>query len=65
MELGGDINAVTEFGGPALEGDGGILLLCHPFSFLQHDGAHAAPLDVIPPKESLGDMRWNSSTALH
>jgi ankyrin repeat protein len=65
LELGGDINAVTEFGGPELEGDGGTLLLRHPLNFLKYDGAHDAPLDVIPPRESLGDMRWNGSTALH
>jgi hypothetical protein len=65
MELGNDVNAVAEFGGPTLEGDGGTLIRRHPLNFLKYDGAHDAPLDVVPPKESLGDMRWNGSTALH
>ena len=65
LELGNDINAVAEFGGPALEGDGGILFRRHPFNLHQYDAPHDAPLDVVPPKDSLGDMRWNGSTALH
>jgi len=65
LDLGTDINAVTNFGGPKLEGDGGTLLRRHPLNFLSYDGAHDAPLDVVPPALSLGDMRWNGSTALH
>jgi ankyrin repeat protein len=63
--LGLDVNAVAEFGGPQLTGDPGALLRKHPDNFLEYDGSHEAPLDVVPPKESLGDMRWNRSTALH
>jgi ankyrin repeat protein len=65
LELGNDINAVTRFGGPAMQGDGGTLLRRHPINLEKYDGPHDAPLDVIPPKESLGDMRWDGSTALH
>jgi ankyrin repeat protein len=65
IELGNDVNAVAEFGGPALEGDGGTLIRRYPLNFMKYDGAHEAPLDVVPPRESLGDMRWNGSTALH
>ncbi len=65
LELGNDINAVAEFGGPFLEGDGGTLLRRHPLNFLSYDGAHEGPLDVVPPRDSLGDMRWSGSTALH
>lgn len=65
LELGNDINAVPEFGGPSLEGDGASLLRRHPFNLQKYDGAHEAPLDVVPPKNALGDMRWNGSTALH
>jgi uncharacterized protein len=65
IALGNDVNAVPMFGGPALEGDGGTLIRRHPLNFLKYDAPHDAPLDVVPPKESLGDMRWNGSTALH
>ena len=65
LELGNDVNAVADFGGPALEGDGGTLIRRHPLNFMKYDGPHDAPLDVVPPKESLGDMRWTGSTALH
>jgi hypothetical protein len=65
LALGNDINAVADFGGPQLEGDGGTLLRRHPLNFEKYDGPHVAPLDVIPPKDSLGDMRWTGSTALH
>jgi uncharacterized protein len=65
LELGNDVNAVADFGGPKLEGDAGTLVRQHPLNFLKYDGAHDAPLDVVPPKESLGDMRWTGSTALH
>jgi ankyrin repeat protein len=63
--LGLDVNAVTNFGGPALEGDAGTLLRRHPLNLLAYDGAHDAPLQEIPPRLALGDMRWNGSTALH
>jgi hypothetical protein len=65
LELGNDVNATTNFGGPAIEGDGGTLIRRHPLNFLTYDAPHDAPLDVVPPKDSLGDMRWNGSTALH
>jgi ankyrin repeat protein len=65
LDLGNDINAVPEFGGPPLEGDGATLLRRHPLNLQKYDGAHDAPLAVVPPKDSLGDMRWNGSTALH
>lgn len=65
FELGNDVNAVAEFGGPALEGDGATLLRRHPFNLEKYDGPHDAPLDVMPPKVALGDMRWTGSTALH
>jgi uncharacterized protein len=65
LDLGNDVNAVPEFGGPSLEGDGATLLRRHPFNLQKYDGAHDAPLDVVPPKDALGDMRWNGSTALH
>jgi ankyrin repeat protein len=65
LALGLDVNAVTRFGGPQLEGDPGTLLRRHPLNLLEYDGPHDAPLDVVPPKESLGDMRWDASTALH
>ena len=59
-----DLSA-DDFGGPSLEGDGATLLRRHPFNLQKYDGAHDAPLDVVPPKDALGDMRWNGSTALH
>jgi ankyrin repeat protein len=65
LDLGNDINAVANFGGPALEGDGATLIRRHPLNFMKYDGPHDAPLDVVPPKDSLGDMRWTGSTALH
>lgn len=65
IELGNDVNAVADFGGPKLEGSGGTLIGRHPLNFLSYDGPHDAPLDVVPPKDSLGDMRWTGSTALH
>lgn len=65
IELGNDVNATTDFGGPELEGDGGTLIRRHPLNFLKYDAPHDAPLDVVPPKDSLGDMRWNGSSAIH
>jgi ankyrin repeat protein len=65
LELGNDINAVARFGGPAMEGEGGPLLRRHPLNFEKYDGPHDAPLDEVPPKNALGDLRWDGSTALH
>ena len=65
LDLGLDINARTRFGGPEMEGDGFTLLRRHPLNLEKYDGPHDAPLDVVPPKESLGDLRWDGSTALH
>jgi ankyrin repeat protein len=65
LELGNDINAVASFGGPKLEGDGATLIRRHPLNLTAYDGAHESPLDVVPPQLSLGDMRWDGSTALH
>jgi ankyrin repeat protein len=65
LELGNDINAAASFGGPKLEGDGATLIRRHPLNLTAYDGAHDSPLDVVPPKVSLGDMRWDGSTALH
>jgi hypothetical protein len=65
IELGNDVNAVATFGGPALEGDGGTLTRRHPLNLGQYNGSHDAPLNIVPPKQSLGDMRWNGSSALH
>src|SRR5262249_52329002 len=55
LELGNDLNAVAAFGGPKLEGDGATLIRRHPLNLNQYDGAHESPLDVVPPKVSLGD----------
>jgi ankyrin repeat protein len=65
LELGNDLNAVTAFGGPKLEGDGAALTRRHPLNLTAYDGAHESPLDAVPPTVSLGDMRWDGSTALH
>ena len=65
IALGMEVNAVTRFGGPKLEGDTGTLLRRHPLNLLEYDGPHDAPLEEVPPKLALGDMRWDGSTALH
>ena len=65
LDLGNDINAAAVFGGPKLEGDGATLIRRHPLNLTAYDGAHDSPLDVVPPTLSLGDMRWDGSTALH
>jgi uncharacterized protein len=65
LDLGLDINARTKFGGPEMEGDGYTLLRRHPLNLEKYDGPHDAPLDVVPPELSLGDLRWDGSTALH
>ena len=46
------VNAVAHFVGPRSKGMR-YLLRRH---FTTYDGPHDAPLDVVPPKESLGDM---------
>lgn len=53
IALGNDVNAVTDFGPTAIEGDGATLLHRHPLN-LREFGEGA-----------LGDMRWGGSTALH
>ena len=50
-ELGGDVQAVTDFGDVRVEGDGLILL-------------HSLPLNREEYR-SLGDVRWGGATALH
>jgi len=65
LDLGLDINARARFGGPAMEGDGPTLLRRHPLNLEKYDGPHDAPLDVVPPALSLGDLRWDGSAALH
>jgi hypothetical protein len=65
LDLGLDINARTRFGGPTMEGDGPTLLRRHPLNLEKYDGPHDAPLDVVPPALSLGDLRWDGSAALH
>ena len=65
LDLGLDIHARARFGGPEMEGDGFTLLRRHPLNLEKYDGPHEAPLDVVPPKLSLGDLRWDGSTALH
>ena len=52
LELGNDVNAVTDFGDRRVEGDGAYLLTHIPLNF--------ESLSV-----SGGDMRWGGSTALH
>ena len=54
LELGNDLNAVTDFGDTEIEGDGVTLLLRHPLNLLELD-----------PQKDRGDMRWGGSTALH
>jgi len=65
LDLGNEINAAAAFGGPTLEGDGATLIRRHPLNLNAYDGAHDSPLDVVPPRLALGDMRWDGSTALH
>jgi ankyrin repeat protein len=49
IELGNDVNAVADFGGPPLDAGGMNLRTAHPQN-LDH---------------FVGDMRWSGSTALH
>jgi ankyrin repeat protein len=53
LDLGGDVNAVADFGDIPLEGDGIGMLWDFPKN-----------LERLPDT-ALGDMRWNGSTALH
>ena len=52
-ELGGDVNAVTDFGDIPIVGDGVELLRRYPDNLEEF------------PETALGDMRWGGSTALH
>ena len=53
VELGNDVNAVTDYGDTPIEGDPAALLHRHPLNLSQF------------PDSALGDMRWGGSTALH
>ena len=53
VELGNDVNAVTDYGDTPIEGDPAALLHRHPLNLSQFDDS------------ALGDMRWGGSTALH
>jgi len=53
LELGNDVNAVTEYGEIAVAGDPQALLHRHPLNLLEYAA------------KGLGDMRWGGSTALH
>lgn len=53
VELGNDVNAATDYGDIALEGDPVGLLRAHPLNLARF------------PDTALGDMRWGGSTALH
>jgi uncharacterized protein len=53
MSLGNDVNAVADFGDYPIAGDPIKLFTSYPEN-----------LETLP-KEALGDMRWNGSTALH
>ncbi|MBM3778377.1 MAG: hypothetical protein FJW23_09090 [Acidimicrobiia bacterium] len=53
VELGNDVNATTRFGDAPLVADGETLLLRLPL-YVTKD-----------PAQSMGDMRWGGSTALH
>ena len=52
-ELGGDVNAVTDFGDIPIVGEGVELLNRYPDNLEEF------------PETALGDMRWGGSTALH
>ena len=53
VELGNDVNAASDFGDVALEGDPVGLLRAHPLNLAKF------------PETAMGDMRWSGSTALH
>jgi ankyrin repeat protein len=54
LELGNDVNAVTDYGPTVVVGDPQILLRRHPLNLADFE-----------PEKALGDMRWGGSTALH
>jgi ankyrin repeat protein len=53
LELGNDVNAVTDYGGIAIAGEAQVLLHRHPLNLAEY------------ADKGLGDMRWGGSTALH
>ena len=53
LELGNDVNAVTEYGATPIVGDSATLLHRHPLNLGEFG------------EDALGDMRWGGSTALH
>jgi ankyrin repeat protein len=53
IELGNDVNAVTDYGDIAIAGDPQVLLHRHPLNLAEY------------ADKGLGDMRWGGSTALH
>jgi ankyrin repeat protein len=53
IELGNEVNAVTDYGNTPVVGDPSVLLHRHPLN-LEEFG-----------EDALGDMRWGGSTALH
>jgi ankyrin repeat protein len=53
VELGNDVNAVTDYGNTPVEGDPAVLLHRHPLNLTSFGD------------DALGDMRWGGSTALH
>jgi ankyrin repeat protein len=53
LELGNDVNAVTDYGQTQVAGDPRVLLRRHPLNLADFG------------ESALGDMRWGGSTALH
>jgi ankyrin repeat protein len=53
VQLGNDVNAVTDYGDTVIEGDSRVLLRRHPLNLGKFT------------ESALGDMRWGGSTALH
>ena len=54
LQLGNELEAVTDFGSTPIEGNGVTLLLRHPLNLLAFD-----------PQTDRDDMRWGGSSALH
>ena len=54
LQLGNELEAITDFGSTSIEGNGVTLLLRHPLNLLAFD-----------PLTDRGDMRWGGSSALH
>ena len=52
-DVGNDVNATTDYGATAIEGDPQVLLRRHPLNLARFG------------EDALGDMRWGGSTALH